>query len=658
MPPYAGHGGSAQAEYAAAHAEYAAAQQAAAHSQFAAAQAAGHMQAVAQAAGHMGNHSPPPAALSHGVWGVPPRPQPMMPPHPIPNPQPHRLDLPMVSSAPMGSAPMPPPPLVHVPVPAPAPAAVLAKIPAAQDNGQSHPDLIGMLESQVSHSASLQRELLAQQDQHQQQLLMMHEKLANIERMQQTPNGLDGAAALAAIPTDTDGGSEVEIWPLPMLDPHNLPSSTSPEVDDAFGTDVFEQCYTVHMGVYGAGIVMALSLKYTSRACDGLVQYLLNTFLLTFVLCFASRWVYHKKHQEDQLHVALAQVSGAAVSLDDVKTARSETKARLTLVLCLSLLALSLFSLHIGISWKSSDLCRIGGSAADIWETLMPTWYAHAGTLDMLTGLMLTTHNLGARNLLFLGGASRVGFIFGHLLSVLPAADASVGRTPLFIVLCNSAQHLSFFLGCFLGHSLINGQRRFFDEAWKLRVKLLERRCDQLQAEKERADYDRQLVQHAVNQRMNELKGGRDDEEMSGVSRLSSKTPPNASNASSPMLTRRSVALPEALTDGVPQGCAAPNDGDAIKSSTAPDLTLAPTCGALPRESSIPPPCSTSGKSASSAGWSELNRLIGDTRLVMENPNAAAGSDRDGAESPATLNPNAHEWAPPQTGASDANDRT
>ena len=151
--------------------------------------------------------------------------------------------------------------------------------------------------------------------------------------------------------------------------------------------------------------------------------------------------------------------------------------------------------------------------------------------------------------MLIIGIGSHVTYAFCHFTLMIPTVDATVGRTVPYIVLNHAAQHLSFLLGCFLGQSLISGQRRFFDEAWKLRIKLLERRCQQLEEEKERADYDRQLVQHAVDQRMNK-RASRDEDSMSGISGLSGSrasaagAPPVPPEAPPNTIVLRSSAVP------------------------------------------------------------------------------------------------------------------
>ena len=325
--------------------------------------------------------------------------------------------------------------------------------------------------------------------------------------------------------------------------------------------------------------------------------------------------------------------------------------------------------------------------------------------------------------MLIIGIGSHVTFAFCHFTLMIPTVDATVGRTVPYIVLNHAAQHLSFLLGCFLGQSLISGQRRFFDEAWKLRIKLLERRCQQLEEEKERADYDRQLVQHAVDQRMNK-RASRDEDSMSGISGLSGsrasaagappvppEAPPNTivlrssavpagphnggmamvanaganGNVSKPIET--SVAPNRDARDGVAptrdamlkdgvcaptavqllrgalaptEGVIAPTSEHALPKSPEASIGVAPTKGALPKESSIPLVPGRFKYAASSAGWTELDRLISASMNNSEEPPASVGASeeaasaaKDRAESPAKLNPNAREWAPPPMVAGD-----
>ena len=406
-------------------------------------------------------------------------------------------------------------------------AAVGEETPAAPATELTHSELINMVQM-------MQRTLIGQQNAHHHQLQKMHAKLANIERMQQSPLAglLAGSFTLSDWRATEEGmtsenGSERGVQPPPALEPLKL-APTRPkgdEGDDTFGTDCFEQCYSVHMVIYGAAFAMAVSLKYSSRACDGHAQTFFTAMVVAFLLCFFARWAQHKLQQDRMVKLALAQVSGATENDAGALRAKREVvknvyklqlpsraagKARLTAVPCISLLLVSAFSLHSGLASDASDWCRIGGSATDMWDTLVPTWYAHVGTLEMLTGLLLTTHNLGTRNMLIVGIGSHIGFAVANMVMILPTADKASGRTPFFIVLCHLVQHLSFVLGCFLGHKLISGQRRFYDQAWRLRAQLLEKRCHQLQAEKERAVYDRQLMQHHVGQRLNQLQTARD----------------------------------------------------------------------------------------------------------------------------------------------------
>ena len=594
------------AEYAAAHA--AANSQAAAHSRFqaeyAAAQAAGQ-------SGYMVNHSPLPfLAYPHGTY---PRPQQQLQVMPAPPQQPM----------------MPAP--AQVSVPAPAPTAVVAEMTAVPPTGPSNPELVGLPEAQVDRSAMLQRELLTQHEVQQQQQQMMHEQLTNIMRGMQNPlAGFDGAVTLSGWPTgdgmeelSTEGGSEVGGTPyaLPALELLEL-APTCAEGDDVFDTNIFEQTYPMHMVTYGASTAMAASLKYTSRECDGLVQYLFTALIVAFLSCFASRWVQHKLQQDHVLQTGFAHVSGAAISPAVVVPA--------------AVLAISAFSLHMALSWKSSDLCRIGGSASDMWDTLLPTWYAHAGTLDMLFGLLLTTHNLQTSSKLVIGIGSHLMFAIGHLVLALPTADEATARGAHFIMLCHATQQLSFLLGCFLGHSLINGQRRFFDEAWTLRAKLLQKRCEQLQAEKERAVYDRQLLQQQGSLRMAELSAAHETERAVHDRQL-------LQQQGSELMAELSALRNDEVMSGI--------SGSRASGRSTPAPLEAPPNPPAPLEA--PPNARNSG---SSAGLTELNLLVSASMEKSVEPSQKA-LDLDGTKPPPALNPKAREWAPPPNmGPSDAKD--
>jgi len=536
----------------------------------------------------------------------------------------------------------------------------------------------------------MQRALVEQQDAHQQQLQIVHDKLASIERMQQSSPlvGLDGSIMLGGRPADdgmsfgmssdlmsSDNGSERlssqpplnPLADLPPLKPNLVPNFHTPHLaapeqygsptlargDDAFEADAFEQCYPLHMVAYGAAAMMTVSLKYSSRACDGGVQFMMTALLLAFLCCFVGRWLQHKMHQDRLVEPSHTPVSRVFVKPPDVEAART---FRYSFLVCLCLMA---FSLYSGLAWETSDFCRADGTSSDMWATMLPSWYAHVGTLEMLAGLVLTTHQLGKEKMLIIGIASHICFAVANIRLILPAADEENGRTTDFILLCHGVQQLSFLLGCFLGHSLMNGQRRFFNKAWTLHeAELLQKRCDQLQAEKERAVYERQILQHNVNQHMNELKAARDDSSYSSrTSGRATETLYPAPNESSAPRTASATdmssmsSFDSAITSVLesPRPSTMPKENEASSDASKP---MGLESGvALPKESSSMHVPTGSRKSVSShpssAGWTELNMLISANLADGAEPTGSQAEDQEGANSPAVLNPNAREWAPP-----------
>ena len=574
----------------------------------------------------------PTAQLSSGLapteYLQPPMPQPQPP---MPQPQPPMPQPPMQQA----SAPMPQvhDPMAQMQVPmAQAPPAAAPPSYLDADAQRLMALFDAQQQQQQERSAKLERE-----ERLQLQLESMAEKLANIEKLQQEPLPGMGKSLTA---TNGDGQPDS----LAATASGGNASETS-HVDQAFDANVFEQCYYVHMAAYSASMLLGISLKFQTRDCDGVVHSLYNFLLTIFSLCFAARWWVRQNEVRKITHPKGAK-----------DTIVGDSKTGMTLWLTAIVSLFTLFSVYAGFNWSTAELCRVGGQASDAWVTMLPAWYAHSSPIDMLFGLLLSTHGLRVNHVVLIGAFSHIGFLFGHLSTILPAADEH--HTVGYILGNHSVQHISFVLGVFLGHSLINGQRRFFDEAWSMRVKLLEHRCDQLQAEKERANYDRQLVQHAAAR----LTVPREVDGLSGVSG-----------------SWCSGDVPAAEGDGLRN----PSSSDPVQSSPDPEsdssadareeikmngkVVMSPngqgageptqpmglTQSTLPDDSSIP--VFVGGKAGSSAGWSELSRLISQSKekqnAQLDPPSPSLA--RRGQQSP-MLNPNAREWSPSPTSAAPA----
>jgi len=438
--------------------------------------------------------------------------------------------------------------------------------------------------------------------------------------------------------------------------------------DNAFSQNVFEQSYDLHIVVYATSAVLLTSLKSSSSECRGPMKSVILDGLVTVVVaCGLLRW-FHRR--------AAARSAGleSSASKDEREGIGQPTSMMVTPtnLLAFSFVGFAVISLLSSLYFTPADLCN--GPPGEIWDVLMPAWYAHIGPIEMLTGVMLVTHGLHLRTAIYLGIIAQLGMGVAQLYILLQAADEKHSVTS--IVLNASVQHIAFFVGVFFGNGLIHGQRIYYDQAAKARAELLERRVEQLQAEKDRADYDFYLIQHTINRlRKTEDKteGPLEEDVPRSGSHVSSQSHVSVDltdgesissdgaacsshgAAAEPLQPAPASALPRTLARTLAPALA----------QTSSQAQAAPVAVSLAPGVTLPKDDSPAGKLLSGArpppstsGWSELSALIRIERHQHEQLDLTtpAAQIRDGAV-PSTpsappvnnelaLNPFAREWKP------------
>lgn len=272
------------------------------------------------------------------------------------------------------------------------------------------------------------------------------------------------------------------------------------------------------------------------------------------------------------------------------------------------LLGFSAFGLFCNYAATQSggDLC--GGD--DLFKEAMPAWFAHIGSIELLVGMACSTYGISLRVIAINGGAVHCAFAVCQLLLFLShgTRSASVYAT------CHLVQYMSFGFGAYVGDALLNGQKYYFDKAAALSIQLLEKRVEQLAAEKERAEYDRRMAQHRLT-------------------------------------TYDERKLSQAVEDDDSDDSWSCSDGrDALSSEDDPKpvqaLEQLQPGVALSAEPSLPKP---KGAAASNSGWTDISSLL---KVSHHHQNEAAKDDQDEAARQAVrsqLNPTAPEWRAPST---------
>jgi len=130
----------------------------------------------------------------------------------------------------------------------------------------------------------------------------------------------------------------------------------------------------------------------------------------------------------------------------------------------------------------------------DLWDEIIPAWWANVGPMAMLYGIYCSTCGIPLRQIAVRGGAIQVLFALANML--LLGLDGT--HTMAYFLRCHGVQHLAFAFGVQIGDALLNGQRCNVDQAMMLRNQLLHQRVEQLTEEKERANFDRLMMQQTL----------------------------------------------------------------------------------------------------------------------------------------------------------------
>jgi len=200
---------------------------------------------------------------------------------------------------------------------------------------------------------------------------------------------------------------------------------------------------------------------------------------------------------------------------------------------------------------------------------------------------------------------------------------ANTERTLFYAVRMHVVQHLSFALGVYMADKLLLVPRRYFDHAILLEYELLEQRVEQLKQEKERANYDREMLRQVVTK----------------YERSEGSEKPSESVSSSAYPSR-----PESIS-GEPQHAAIPED-EVVRDPQAAPSVLGLDAGHPLPDSGLP----TRRTAKSSSGWTELEtELSGILRQTIRRQTGAGHHVAAGEQS---LNPNAAAWPATATTAS------
>ena len=255
---------------------------------------------------------------------------------------------------------------------------------------------------------------------------------------------------------------------------------------------------------------------------------------------------------------------------------------------------------------KGNDLC----DGDDLFNEVMPTWFAHIGPIELLVGVACSTYGISLRRIVVNGGVVHSAFAVCQLLLFLGRGT----RSASLYAACHLVQYVSFGVGVYLGDALLNGQKYYFDQAAALNIRLLERRVEQLTVGKERAEYDRGMAQHSYQRLLTHL-SSEEERKLSQTVHEIDRPSDNGSSCSC-----------SGITDD-PSTCE--EDPTPVQA-----LELLQPGVALDGSPSLSNP---KGAAMSDSGWSDISRLLKVVDRKQNDDNALAVSSR--------LNPQAQEWS-------------
>ena len=404
----------------------------------------------------------------------------------------------------------------------------------------------------------------------------------------------------------------------------DAPDELQHDNDLAFRSDVFSQSYEVHMVILGGcGLFAANMVSVVPAECFsykiGLVQPLL---LIAIGICAATRWQKHSRHVE-------------GMRSPDLVIPKATTSSYAVLF---AFAIFGSFGLYVVLGDVRNEMGLICGSV-NIWDEIIPAWFANIGPMELLFGVYCSTCGISLRRITIRGGALHALFTLCNVLFY--GLDGT--HTISYFVRCHGVQHVAFVLGVLIGNSLLNGQRRYFDQTMVLQNQLLQQRIEQLTAEKERANFDRLKMQRTLSSYYKGGEGSKDREVNNREgSQAGSQAPPSEGSGDkhtldSDMSDCRQEFLQEQM--GGVEDVEGMEDVDvALASSTRPlDAGVK-----LPDDLFI----HSNGAAQSSSGWTDLCRAIRATTLA---PASEEANDPPTATPRLGLNPNAPVWQAPAT---------
>ena len=370
-----------------------------------------------------------------------------------------------------------------------------------------------------------------------------------------------------------------------------------------FRADSFDQCYQLHMTIYAANVIMVLNMIHNFPAdCLATTPIKSAMFgLLTLICCCAGyRHVVHSnRHSMVQgLHSAILPARFSSYAL---------------------LGTFVTYGFCVVIAVLQYPIPSTSCSEDDIWQHVLPVWLASVGTMELLFGILCVTHGISIRRLIMRGGFIHFLFLIFHMATW----GFTAVHTFSYALSCHALQHGSFWLGLYIGDTLLKIQQHYYDEAALLRRnKLLEQRVEQLAVEKQRSEYDRQLIQHELLQAMQKSTTGRPRSGACSDPRFSSSLHDSASQHTDSESESGTLSEPDMESEGAAAAAAA--------------------LGRLQPGFQLPPePSRLTSGAASSSGWSDVSHILRHTLQQQH---------REFAAQPGKLNPHAVSFpAPPQT---------
>ena len=332
----------------------------------------------------------------------------------------------------------------------------------------------------------------------------------------------------------------------------------------------------------------------------------------------------------------------------------------------------------VGLSGTKSvtDMC---GDAATFWSHGYPMWICAIPIMQVLMGVVTATYCLTVRSLFLHGFLPQLFFAWATFALVLPVTTPE--HPPSFVVVVHLAQQIAFVAGVILGRTLIHGTMEHqFEEVQALRLAHLEGRVVQLNAEKQRLEYDRRMAEHMLEQLMSRRSDHDHDHDHDNDNdthaRTSSSSPPQtqADSSTTPGLVHAmdDVMMDKTMEDdvmgdeprsvypmprskpGAPVDAATGSGVGSPEASAVSPTILRPTTVddeavgtvslALDASQPVQQPSQPSGACVTRPHWQAVKQFAAQTSNKLSILQARANSI---TSSPSSLNADAVEWSPP-----------